>query len=136
MRRARDRPVEGAEPLLAPIFAGGGTVLPVVGAAELEDPADEARYGASVAHVRAVAALAADLAARGRVLPTLRRHGGRAFARWRPVVQGLDAVAFDALVGALPPVGRAEAVAPDAGPDPHDLVADALEVLTDAAVRD
>jgi SNF2 family DNA or RNA helicase len=108
----------------------------VVDAAELEDPADEARYGASVAHLRAVAALAADLAARGRVLPTLRRHGGRAFARWRPVVQGLDAVAFDALVGALPPVGRAEAVAPDAGPDPHDLVADALEALTDAAVRD
>ena len=111
-----------------------------VDAAELEDPADEARYGASVAHLRAVAALAADLAARGRVLPTLRRHGGRAFARWRPVVQGLDAVAFDALVDALPPVGRAEAVpsrgAPDAGPDPHDLLADALESLTDAAVRD
>ncbi|MHA6618048.1 DEAD/DEAH box helicase [Pseudonocardia sp. DLS-67] len=107
-----------------------------VDAAELEDPADEARYGSSVEHLRAVAALAADLAARGRVLPTLRRSGGRAFARWRPVVQGLDAVAFDALVGALPPIGRAEAVAPDAGPDPHDLLADALEALTDAAVRD
>jgi SNF2 family DNA or RNA helicase len=112
----------------------------IVDAAELEDPADEARYGASVAHLRGVAVLAADLAARGRVLPTLRRSGGRAFARWRPVVQGLDAVAFDALVAALPPVGRAEAMpsrgAPDAGPDPHDLVADALEALTDAAVRD
>jgi SNF2 family DNA or RNA helicase len=108
----------------------------VVDAAELEDPADEARYGASVAHLRAVAALAADLASRGRVLPTLRRSGGHAFARWRPVVQGLDAVALDALVAAVPPVGRAEVVAPGVGPDPHELVVDALDALTDAAVRD
>ncbi|TQM45828.1 DEAD/DEAH box helicase [Pseudonocardia cypriaca] len=125
-----------ASPKGGPVLRAWTVPALVVDAAELEDPADEARYGASVTHLRAVAALAADLAARGRVLPTLRRHGGRAFARWRPVVQGLDAVTFDALVGALPPVGRAEAVAPDAGPDPHDLVADALEALTDAAVRD
>ena len=46
-----------------------------VDAAELDDPADELRYGASVAHLRAVAAFADDLAARGRVLPTLDRAG-------------------------------------------------------------
>ena len=39
--------------------------------AELDDPADELRYGASVAHLRAVAAFADDLARRGHVLPTL-----------------------------------------------------------------
>jgi SNF2 family DNA or RNA helicase len=129
-----------APPRGGPVLRAWTVPALAVDAAELEDPADEARYGSSVAHLRAVAALAADLAARGRVLPTLRRHGGHAFARWRPVVQGLDAVALDALVAALPPVGRAEAVspkgAPDAGPDPHELVADALEALTDAAVRD
>ena len=77
---------------------------------------------------------------RGRVLPTLDRRPDGAVARWRPVVQGLDAVAFDALVGALPPVGRAEATAPvratPAGADPHALLTDALAVLTDLGVRD
>ncbi|HLU60492.1 MAG TPA: DEAD/DEAH box helicase [Pseudonocardia sp.] len=131
--RSRGR---SAPPRGGPVLRAWTVPALVVDAAELEDPADEARYGATVAHLRAVAALAADLAARGRVLPTLRRHGGHAHARWRPVVQGLDAVAFDALVAALPPVGRAEAIAPDAGPDPHELMADALEALTDAAVRD
>lgn len=110
----------------------------VVDVAELEDPADEARYGTSVAHLRRVAGLAADLAARGRVLPTLDRGPAGALARWRPVVQGLDAVAVEALVDGLPPVGRAEATGPRdlAGADPRRLVEDALAVLTDAAVRD
>jgi superfamily II DNA or RNA helicase len=110
----------------------------VVDPAELDDPADEARYGASVAHLRAVAELAADLVGRGRVLPTLDRGPRGALARWRPIVQGLDAVALDALVAGLPPVGRAEAAGPrdTAGADPHALVGDALAALTDAAVRD
>jgi superfamily II DNA or RNA helicase len=110
----------------------------LVDPAELDDPADEARYGASVAHLRAVAELAADLATRGRVLPTLDRGPQGALARWRPIVQGLDAVALDALVAGLPPVGRAEAAGPrdTAGADPHALVSDAVAVLTDAAVRD
>jgi len=43
--------------------------------AELDDPADELRYGASVAHLRAVAAFADDLARRGHVLPTLDPSG-------------------------------------------------------------
>ncbi|HEY4419083.1 MAG TPA: DEAD/DEAH box helicase [Pseudonocardia sp.] len=125
---------------------GGPTLRPwsvpalLVDVAELDDPVDEVRYGASVAHLRAVAELAVDLAARGRVLPTLVRNGSLAYARWRPIVQGLDAVTFDALVAALPPVGRAEAVGPARGPqtggDAQDLVADALACLTDAAARD
>ncbi|HYH33123.1 MAG TPA: DEAD/DEAH box helicase [Pseudonocardia sp.] len=130
----------GGAPRGGPVLRPWTVPALVVDVAELEDPADEARYGASVAHLRAVAALAADLAARGRVLPTLLRFRAHAFARWRPVVQGLDAVALDALVDALPPVGRAEALGPPRGPhtgaDPHELVSDALEALTDAAVRD
>ena len=59
-----------------------------------------------------LAELADDLAARGRVLPTLVREAGAPHARWRPVVRGLDAVAVEALVEALPPVGRAEQAAP------------------------
>ena len=135
--RSRGR---AAPPSVAPVLRAWSVPALAVDIGELDDPADEARYGASVAHLRAVAALAADLASRGRVLPTLRRAGAHAFARWRPVVQGLDAVAFEALVAALPPVGRAEAVASGrsrpAGREPHDLVADALDALTDAAVRD
>jgi superfamily II DNA or RNA helicase len=127
-------PAGRGEPALRPWSVPGLLVDP----AELADPADEARYGASVAHLRAVAELAADLAARGRVLPTLDRGQQGALARWRPIVQGLDAVAFDALVAALPPVERAEATGPrdTAGADPHALLEDALAALTDAAVRD
>ncbi|HEY0815403.1 MAG TPA: DEAD/DEAH box helicase [Pseudonocardia sp.] len=110
----------------------------LVDAAELADPADEARYGASVAHLRALAELADDFAARGRVLPTLVREAGAPHARWRPVIRGLDAVAVEALVDALPPVGRAEQAGHRdvRGADPQALVEDALAVLTDAAVRD
>ena len=108
--------------------------------AELDDPADDLRYGASVAHLRAVAALAADLAARGRVLPTL-DTAGPARTRWRPVVTGLDAAAVEALAAAAPPVARAEQARGEPagsghGNDPAVLVTDALDTLVDAAVRD
>jgi superfamily II DNA or RNA helicase len=131
---------------------GSGRTVPVlrpwsvpallVDASELADPADEVRYGASVAHLRAISALADDLAERGRVLPTLDRAGDTALARWRPVVQGIDRVRMDHLIAALPPVGRAELSgpvrldAPAPGADPQALVEDALAVLTDTAVRD
>lgn len=107
-----------------------------VDASELTDPADEARYGASVAHLRALATLAEDLAERGRVLPTLDRVAGAALARWRPVLQGVDRVRVEQLVAALPPVGRAELVPGGAAVDPQQLVDDALAVLVDARVRD
>ncbi|MBV9921376.1 MAG: SNF2 helicase-associated domain-containing protein, partial [Pseudonocardia sp.] len=128
--RARPQRPPRGEPLLRP------WTVPalVVDIAELADPAEEARYGASVAHLRALAELADDLAARGRVLPTLVREAGAPLARWRPIVRGLDAVTIEA----LPPVGRAEQTAPrdERGADPQALVDDALAVLTDTAVRD
>ncbi|MFF1613758.1 DEAD/DEAH box helicase [Amycolatopsis sp. NPDC058278] len=108
----------------------------IVDASELEDLDDSASYGSSVTYLRAVARLAADLVRRGRVLPTLLRRGDAAEARWRPVLQGVDFVAFDALVAAMPPVGRAEQIAPLTGASPRALVTDALHALVDAAVRD
>ncbi|MEV6825266.1 DEAD/DEAH box helicase [Amycolatopsis sp. NPDC051102] len=108
----------------------------IVDATELDDLDGSASYGASVTYLRAVARLAADLVRRGRVLPTLVRRGDTAEARWRPVLQGVDFAAFDALVAAMPPVGRAEQVAPLTGASPRALVTDALHTLVDAAVRD
>jgi hypothetical protein len=110
----------------------------VVDPAELEDPAEDVRYGASVTHLRAVARFAAELASRGRILPTVVQEGGRPEARWRPVVQGLDAVTRRALIEGLPPVARAEQRRGGdvAGRDPATLVDDALAALTDAAVRE
>ncbi|HEY2062178.1 MAG TPA: DEAD/DEAH box helicase [Amycolatopsis sp.] len=108
----------------------------IVDATELDDLDDSASYGASVTYLRAVARLAADLVRRGRVLPTLVRRGDAAEARWRPVLQGVDFVAFDALVAAMPPVGRAEQIAPLTGASPRALVTDALHTMVDAAVRD
>ena len=108
----------------------------VVDASELDDLDDSATYGSSVGYLRAVARLAADLVRRGRVLPTLVRRGDVAEARWRPVLHGVDFAAFDALVAAMPPVGRAEQIAPRTGASPRALVTDALHALVDAAVRD
>ncbi|MBE8519654.1 ATP-dependent helicase [Amycolatopsis sp. H6(2020)] len=108
----------------------------IVDATELDDLDDSASYGSSVTYLRAVARLAADLVRRGRVLPTLVRRGDAAEARWRPVLQGVDFVAFDALVAAMPPVGRAEQVAPLTGGSPRALVTDALHTLVDAVARD
>ena len=113
---------------------------------ELTDLADEVRYGASVSYLRALAEFAADLAARGRVLPTFRsgapERGG--YAVWRPVLAGPDAATMHAMVAAMPPVVRAEQAGPPGlaaltgpdGQDPTELVEDALAVLVDSAVRD
>ena len=79
-----------------------------------------------------LAAFAGELVERGRVLPTVVRDETGPLACWRPAVRGPDVVAFGALVTAMPPVCRAELGQEDA----HDLVADALHVLTDAAARD
>ncbi len=110
----------------------------LVDVAELQDPSPDVRYGDSVEHLVALARFATGLAARGRVLPTLDVRERSARARWRPVVQGLDAVSRKALVDATPPVGRAEQrrAGDVTGRDPGELVDDALRAFTDAAVRE
>ncbi len=102
--------------------------------------------GDSVQLLAAIASLAADLTGRGRVLPGLdqseavgsdseyERSTGPAsyFARWRPVLAGADALRARELTLALPPLCRATSAA---GEPSAPLVADALGLLTDAAVR-
>lgn len=89
------------------------------------------RLGASVTHLADVAAFADELAERRRVVPTLQLREDRPLARWRPALQGPDVVALAELAGALPPVCRATV---DAG-GAHEITLDALNALTDAAMR-
>ncbi|MEU2611901.1 DEAD/DEAH box helicase [Micromonospora sp. NPDC007271] len=148
------------------------------------DPAD-AVAGANLRHLAQLADFAADLVARGRVLPGVAdvppgstgptaagpdpvRPGGRrrsargtgdgrrhlrpvddsdvvtARAVWRPLLTGTDAAWARSLALALPPAARAavewavgravEGVVP-AAVEPGELVAAALDALTDAAAR-
>jgi superfamily II DNA or RNA helicase len=84
----------------------------------------------SLPYLAAVARFAADLAARGRVLPVLAEQDGAYAARWRPVLGGADAHRGHELAAAMPPSCRAAA-----GEPPGLLLAGALETLTDAAAR-
>ncbi|WBB49769.1 DEAD/DEAH box helicase [Verrucosispora sp. WMMA2044] len=106
--------------------------------------------GASLRHLAELADFATDLATRGRVLPSLADPAsaaeGSAWAVWRPLLTGTDAAWARSLALALPPAARAVVEAElsatrGAGPSdgtvevPGLLVADALDALTDAAVR-
>jgi len=88
--------------------------------------------GGSVLYLAALARLADDLAARGRVLPALvASEDGRYAARWRAVLSGTDAQRATDLAAAMPPLCRAAA-----GSEPSAvLVTDALDALADAAAR-
>jgi hypothetical protein len=96
--------------------------------------AERAVLSGSVHYLSALAALAADLTARGRVLPGVAEaaQAGRYFARWRPVLAGGDALRARELTAALPPVCRATSAE---GEPSAAIVTDALDLLTDAAVR-
>ncbi|WP_109471936.1 DEAD/DEAH box helicase [Ornithinimicrobium cavernae] len=114
------------------------TLGPAAALALLEDPGQEARYGATVQHLTELAATARDLVERGRVLPSVQDGPHGPAARWRPVLQGPDVPGAQALVDALPPVGRAETTSAEdhTGQHPGELVSDALEALVDAAARE
>jgi len=89
-----------------------------------------ATAGGSLAYLTAVARFAADLAARGRVLPVLADEGETYAARWRPVLGGADAQRARDLAAAMPPSCRAAG-----GTLPGPLLAGALDALADAAAR-
>ncbi len=113
-----------------PVLAfGPAAALEVLGG--FGSPDDSvATAGGSLAYLAAVARFAADLAARGRVLPVLADEGESYAARWRPVLGGADAQRAHDLAAAMPPSGRA------AGAEaPGTLLAGALDALADAAVR-
>ncbi|MEU3454197.1 DEAD/DEAH box helicase [Micromonospora sp. NPDC006766] len=109
--------------------------------------------GASLRHLAELADFTADLVARGRVLPgvtdpTHESDVATARAVWRPLLTGTDAGWARSLALALPPAARAAvdwqitraaraAVtrATAAAAEPGELVAEALDALTDAAAR-
>jgi superfamily II DNA or RNA helicase len=112
-----------------PVLAfGPAAALSVLGGSW--PPDDVAAGGGSLAYLAAVARFAADLAARGRVLPVLAAEGEAYAARWRPVLGGADAQRAHDLAAAMPPSCRA--VGAEA---PGPLLGSALDALADAAAR-
>jgi len=93
-----------------------------------ESDTDDAVWGASLTHLSELRRFAADLVARGRLLPGVIVDAPRAV--WRPVLTGPDAAWARTLAVSAPPALLA------ADPDASlDLWADALDVLVDVAVR-
>ncbi|MFC5138726.1 DEAD/DEAH box helicase [Actinomycetospora rhizophila] len=96
-------------------------------------PPEGTRASPSVAALRAVDTLAADLVTRGRVLPAPDEEDGALV--WRPVLQGPDLVAADTLAAALPPVCRCERVPGEETPSAPAVVEAALAAAVDAHAR-
>ena len=112
-----------------PVLAFGPTAaLAVLGG--FGQPDDSVAAGGSLPYLAAVARFAADLAARGRVLPVLADEGETYAARWRPVLGGADAQRAHDLAAAMPASCRAVG-----GEAPGTLLASALDALADAAAR-
>ncbi len=167
-RAGRSRLSPWQVPVLSLEPAAAFALLGTLGSAGAR--AERGVLSGSVHYLAALAALAGDLAARGRVLPgvseagvteagvteagateaggndagvtqahvrKLAAHSGtRAatgyFARWRPVLAGAEALRARELTIALPPVCRATSA--DGEPSAS-IVTEALDLLTDAAVR-
>jgi SNF2 family DNA or RNA helicase len=90
----------------------------------------ELTSGGSIGYLCAVALFAADLAARGRVLPMLVPEENGYAARWRPVLAAADAQRARELAAAMPPLCRVAEGAP-AGIS----VAGMLDSFADSTVR-
>jgi len=115
-------------PVLAFEPAAAAEVLAVLGAAGQPYPAVAA--GATLAYLATAARFAADLAARGRVLPVLAAEDDGYAARWRPVLSAADAQRARDLAAAMPPLCRA---AEDTAAG--SVLAEALDAFADAAAR-
>ena len=129
--RAVPRPTPRNQPALLPWAVPSVSFSGASALAVLDEPAGEARYGESIAHLADLAGFARELVRRGRVLPALGwdAHGPVAF--WRPVIHGADVAVLHAHVAAMPPVCRAESGALGA----YDLTMAALQSFVDAAAR-
>jgi hypothetical protein len=97
----------------------------------------DGRTAPSFGYLAELCAFAADLVARGRVLPVIRPDGPRPRARWRPVITGADATRHAALLAAMPAAVRAERSRPGdvAGLPAADALYAALHHLVDGLVR-
>jgi superfamily II DNA or RNA helicase len=115
-------PVLVFEPLAA------AELLAALGEAPQQHP--DLVTGPTLAYLAAAARFAADLAARGRVLPALVTEEDGYAARWRPVLAAADAQRARELAAAMPPLCRA-AGEESAGT----LLADVLDAFADCAAR-
>jgi len=127
-RRGRVSLASWRVPVLA--FGPAAALAVLGGFGGFGQPDDSVAAGGSLPYLAAVARFAADLAARGRVLPVLADEGGTYAARWRPVLGGADAQRAHDLAAAMPPSCRAAG-----DPLPGPLLASALDALADAAAR-
>jgi non-specific serine/threonine protein kinase len=93
----------------------------------VDEKAGDVVLGAATRHLMQVAAFAADLVGRGRLLPTVDFPPPRAV--WRPLLTGADLAWAQSLALALPPAGRA------AGGTAAEVIGAALDDLVDAAAR-
>ena len=93
---------------------------------------DPAVAGSSLSFARVAARAALDLAAAGRVLPSLRVDGEYARSRWEPAPTAYGDVTLSALAAAMPPPFRC-GVGPDA--TPRDLLDEVVAVLVDELAR-
>src|SRR5512146_429165 len=123
-------PAAAAELLRALAGTTPGTPAATADAGSGVLAAGDVELAASVGYLAAAAAFAADLAARGRMLPALVIEDDGYAARWRPVLSAPDARHARELAAAMPPACRA-ADGTASGP----LFAGLLDTLTDAAVR-
>jgi superfamily II DNA or RNA helicase len=114
-------------PTLAFEPSAAALALTVLGGGE---PLPDLVPGATLAYWAAAARFAADLTARGRVLPVLAAEDGGYAARWRPVLAAADAQRARDLAAAMPPLCRAAGDA-SAGT----VLAEALDAFADAAAR-
>lgn len=134
--RLRSRPEPKQRPALLPwsmpVVCFAATSTPEV----LNQNDHEIRQGSSIDYLAELCDFAADLAERGRVLPTITPQDQGYAARWRPVLQGADLVAVEALAAAMPPICRAEKTSADSnGQSPAELLSSALGALVDNAAR-
>jgi hypothetical protein len=121
-------PVTGLTPWVVPAVAlGPGEALD-----QLTSPPSGMPVGDSVTFFMEVAKLALELAARGRVVPTLEQCGERWSAVWRPAPATADDRArLRLLAEAMPPACLAGAAAPE----PEAVLHHCLGVLVDACAR-
>ena len=98
---------------------------------------DDDRVAPSLDHLIEICAFAADLVARGRVLPAVWPDGALPGAHWRPVLTGPDVTRHADLLRRMPAACRAERIRPGSieGRPAADLLHAALDRLVDGLVR-
>ncbi len=99
--------------------------------------AEPPSFGTDLRFFAALATFASSLAARGRVLPTVRvSDPGQGLATWSPLVTGADALWLRTAAARVPPSLRAVVAADGVSHERAvDAIAAATDALVDAAVR-